>query len=230
MEIRRSFTMPFKDPDWLKKMGLGGLWLLLWVTGPAALGAMLAYIRSVAHGNETLPEWSDFRTKWIEGFLVQLGIVIYIIPVFLLQAIAFSAFEAGGERTIWITLSLAVMWLIAVAVFAYGAVVNYAVKGYFSDLFAVANIQQAIRSRSGYFGALGTSLVIVFLSYIIGSILFASLLVNGGILVLTVVGLVLLPWLIFVSWMIMGHMFGQYAAKAYGLPGLVAVPRGARKP
>ena len=229
MDIKRSLSMPFRDPNWLRKMGLGGLWLLLWVTGPAALGAILDYIHSVAQGNETLPEWSGFGAKWIAGFLVQVAIAIYCIPVYLLYGIALSAFGSGGDGIAWLALSLAAIWLIAVAVFAYGAIVNFAVKGYFGNLFAVGEISRAIRSRSGYIGVLGMAFAIAsILGAIIGIIAMLGAII-GSIspslgLVLTFMGWILLPWLIFTSWMIMGHMLGQYAAKAYGLPGLVVVP------
>ena len=67
IDLRRAFKAPFADTDWVKKTLFGWLWMLLGVTAPAVSGAQLEYIRSVSEGREELPEWNDFGDKWVRG-------------------------------------------------------------------------------------------------------------------------------------------------------------------
>ncbi len=84
IDLGRAFKAPFADTDWVKKTLLGWLWMLLGVTSPAVYGAQLEYIKSVSEGREDLPDWSDFGTKWVKGFLLLVAGFIYFLPVIVL--------------------------------------------------------------------------------------------------------------------------------------------------
>ena len=89
MDISRAFGAPFRDPRWAAKAAWAGLWTALLVTVPAVSGYHLDYIRNVAHGqDQPLPEWKgQLGRYWVRGFLLFLGIGIYVLPAVLIVLI-----------------------------------------------------------------------------------------------------------------------------------------------
>ena len=89
IDFGRALKAPFNDKGWPAKTALGFLWLLLGITSPVVYGAQLEYITRVSNGNEELPDWSDFGSKWVKGFLVSVAGFIYFLPIIILGFIMF---------------------------------------------------------------------------------------------------------------------------------------------
>lgn len=237
MDIERALGAPFKDPKWHVKSAWAGLWTILFVTAPAVTGYSLDYIWNVAHGHETpLPEWDGgFGRYWTRGLMVWVAGFVYFLPALVLMivgmapllgaAAADSASIQGarglallGSGTMCLTMLLATVYLMAVSVFFYAAQVNFAFSVGFGSMFRFGEIMARVRSDTGgYFTAWGMSVVFAFVAGIITSVV-------ASVLSATVVLAVATPFVsgavAFVSIMISSHLLGQYAARAYGLPGL----------
>ena len=69
VDLGRALKAPFQE-GWIPKSLLAIVWTFLIVTTPALMGAYLEYVRSVAYGDERLPEWSGFGEKWVKGIAV----------------------------------------------------------------------------------------------------------------------------------------------------------------
>ena len=219
-DFGRAFKAPFDDPDWVKKTLFGWLWGVLIVTSPAVTGAMLDYIKSVAHGNERLPEWDNFGDKWVRGFMVYVAAFIYFLPVWVLGAIflvpvvlagssnsnALGALASGGLCLFGL---VAIVYSLAVAVIFYAAVVNYAITGEFAAFFRFGDHIARIRANAGYWSAFGAAIVASFAAGIVAG-------------VIPIVGTILSFALSYLAYMVAGHAFGQWAAGSYNLPGLAA--------
>ena len=95
------------------------------------------------------------------------------------------------------------------SVLFYAAMVHYAVKGNFGAFFQFGEILGHVRDGSGYFVAWMWSLVI---GFGVGAVM--------SVLSATGIGAILYPAAIYLMTMITGHLFGQWAAKSYGYPGL----------
>lgn len=227
MDIGRSFSAPFKDPKWVQKVGLGGLWGLLVVTAPAQTAYQMDYIKSVANGDETLPEWSDFGGLWVRGFLAGLGYLIYMLPAVVLGFISFvplvlasmsgdsDAAAAAGLGSMCLFGGIAMIWVIVVSIFALAGITNYAMTGRFGAMFAFGEIMTKIKTP-GYWAAWGMNMVVYFVAGTIVSMLSA-----------TGVGSILATWVYFPAYLIGGHLIGQWAASAYATQGLApAAPTG----
>ncbi|MDA3935821.1 MAG: DUF4013 domain-containing protein, partial [Actinomycetota bacterium] len=225
MDIGRAFGVPFKDEKWLAKTALGALWGLLGVTAPALTGYQLDYTRAVAEGRELpLLDWSDFGRLWVRGFLGSLAMFIYMIPAVIIGTIGLLpliASAASGDEmlagaamgTVCLTSFLAVAYVIAVSVFAYAALTNYAMRENFGSLFAFGEIWQRVKTpNSGYFMAWIMSMFFAFGASAVGSVLSA-----------TGIGAILVGWPLFISQIMTAHLLGQYAAVAYQRPGLAGV-------
>jgi len=227
MDIGRSFSAPFKDPKWVQKVGLGGLWGLLVVTSPAQTAYQMDYIKSVANGDESLPEWSDFGGLWVRGFLAGLGYFIYMLPAVVIGFISFvplvlasmsgdsDAAAAAGLGSMCLLGGIAMLWIVGVSIFALAGITNYAMTGRFGSMFAFGEIMTKIKTP-GYWAAWGMNIVVYFVAGTIVSMLSA-----------TGVGSILATWVYFPAYLIGGHLIGQWAASAYATQGLApAAPTG----
>jgi CDP-diglyceride synthetase len=94
--IADAFVWPFRDPDWLGKIAIIGLILLIPVIGGInGLGWMLAALDRLRTGEERLPPANfDYLGKGVELFVVYLvyylvlvlaGMVLYVPAIFLLS-------------------------------------------------------------------------------------------------------------------------------------------------
>ncbi len=82
-----AFTFPFKDPNWLSKFMIGGIFIFLsfFLIGiPVLYGYCVEIQQRVRRGEQyPLPEWKDVGVKFILGFKYLVTLLIYYIPVFL---------------------------------------------------------------------------------------------------------------------------------------------------
>lgn len=228
MDLSRALSAPFKDQDWVVKFLLGGLWGLLVVTAPAQLGAMMSYIRSVASDDESLPAWSNFGEKWVNGLLLIVAMIIYMLPAIILYGIVLMATFIPFLTTvqevspmspmspaydmvplaapfIMICLlgAISVIWTIVASIPMSAGMVNYSITGRFGSMFAIGELIGLIRSKTGFFKAWGLNILIAVVT---------SIVVNA--LMMMIIGYVLWPWIYFFAYMAGAHIFGQWAKVA----------------
>jgi hypothetical protein len=118
MDIGKSFTYVFEDPNWIKKVLIGGgilfvglifSWLIgipLLIAGAMVLGYSLTVTKNVADGSPTpLPEWAEMGTLFMKGLYGIIGALIYFLPVIALSCclgiftgIAGSATGSAGQN------------------------------------------------------------------------------------------------------------------------------------
>ncbi len=239
MDIGRGIGAPFKDPSWITKALLGGVWAVIPFTGFALTGYYLDYLRNCAHGKETpLPEWSLFGRFWVRGLLASIALSIYMLPALVIAAIGLIpvvglavtdpyAFERGfgtaASGGACLAFALAAVYAVAVWIFAAAALTHYAMHEQFGTFFAFAEIKRRLSTHdAGYFTALVMGFVILLGATLIGGFI-------GGVLSIipilgTIASLFISGATGFVGALMAAHLFGQYAARAYDLPGLARAP------
>lgn len=221
IDLGRAFKAPFTDKDWVTKTLLGFVWVLLVVTIPAVYGAQIEYIRRVSRGDETLPGWEDFGDKWVQGVLVFIASIIYFLPVLVLMflflvPVAVSVAVEGEPGALasvtaiggaCLVILIATVYGIAASILFYAAQVHFAMSGSFGAFFEFGRIMDKVRS-GGYFTAWLYSLVIA-----VGLSFAASIAASatGGLLA------VVSPAVTYITMMMVGHVLGQWAARAYGI-------------
>ncbi len=85
MDIGKAFSYVFEDPNWLKKVGIGGVVLLIPIVNFAVFGYMLTTMKNVAEGQaQPLPEWSDFGGYFMKGLYAFVGLLVYFAPALVL--------------------------------------------------------------------------------------------------------------------------------------------------
>ncbi|GBD15930.1 hypothetical protein HRbin26_00825 [bacterium HR26] len=100
MDIGRAITYVFQDPQWLKKVLIGGLLFFIPIIGWLIIGGYwLRVIRQVAQGNDVpLPEWNDFGGDLVRGLKGFVVYVVWALPVIVL-AVCTGALGAIGDAT-----------------------------------------------------------------------------------------------------------------------------------
>ena len=85
MDIGKSFTYVFEDPNWIMKILIGGIVSIVPIVNFAALGYMVTTLKNVADGQaQPLPEWGNFGDYFMKGLYVFVGALIYIAPILVL--------------------------------------------------------------------------------------------------------------------------------------------------
>src|SRR5512140_1749174 len=97
MEIGRSFSYQFEDPEWVTKFGLGALISLVPIASLALVGYTVGIMRNMADGvTEPLPHWDDFGTKFRDGVVLAVAGLIYSAPIWLALLIAAALLAGSG--------------------------------------------------------------------------------------------------------------------------------------
>ncbi len=105
MDIGKSFTYVMDDPNWIKKVLIGGVLLFIPIVNFAVIGFALVTMKNVADGNPTpMPEWGDFGNFFMKGLYAAVGAFIWFAPAILLACCNFilsfaisMALGAGGQ-------------------------------------------------------------------------------------------------------------------------------------
>ena len=158
IDFGRSFTFAGEDPDWLKKVLIGGLFGLacaVLVGIPFVLGYFSRTLRNVAAGTRPeLPEWDDLGGLFEEGlrltavYLVYtLGVVVVLavpaafvlVPLFLASSGhggASDALAGLGALGIVALYGMIALVSLAMAVYLPAALARSALRGTIGDGFA----------------------------------------------------------------------------------------------
>ncbi len=223
LDIGRAFQFMFEDPEWIKKILIGGIVSLIPIVNFATLGYMLEVIKNVADGNpRPLPDWNNFGTLFMKGLYAFVGVLVLSLPLILVWCciIAVSTALGGSSGSssdsstsgiIGVVISclscLMVLYGIALAVYSYAALTRFALSGQLSTFWDFRGTLALIQSNlSGYLIALVMTIVA---SFIAG---FGTILCFVGVLFTT-----------FWAQLFSGHLFGQFA-RISGAAGMAPAP------
>jgi hypothetical protein len=208
MDYGKSFTYVFEDKDWLKKVAIGGLLMLVPILNLIGVGYGLRTLKAVGEGKEKpLPEWDDFGGDLVKGLLLVVAQLIYALPAIIGSVLggvvmAVLSGESGdltGGAAVCFTgvQCLAGLWGLLVAVFFPAALIRYAEKGDFSAFFRFGEIWAVIKDN------LGDYIVVLLLALVAGMI-------AGFGTIACVIGVIFTAfWAVLIEM----HLFGQILAK-----------------
>jgi hypothetical protein len=177
MDFGKAFTYVFEDPDWIKKILIAGVLLIIPIVGWLFLGGwMLETVRRVMRGDQSpLADWSDFGGLLMKGLQVFVVGFVFSLPVIVLsacpQALVAVAQESADETTVQ-ALSMVVMcfscislaYNIFLALFMPAALGNMAAHDSLGAAFRLGEVFGLLRSAIGAY-------VIVFLGSIVAGII-----------------------------------------------------------
>jgi hypothetical protein len=215
IDIGRALSFITEDEQWISKVLIGGLILLIPIIGQIALlGYMIETAQNLTRGREKpLPEWGEFGSKMLLGFHAFLISLVYSLPVVLLVfifscfLIAMTAGAEGREDEIagviagsmfcLVPLFIILGLLIQIATFA-GWVRYIRTGAVLGSAFAIGPVWEMLRAAPGTW-------LITFLVYL----LFSAL---GGLgSIACGVGALFTTMYAFIGF---GHVLGQLAGPA----------------
>lgn len=99
ISFEKSFGFVFKDPEWIKKLVIGTVFVLLtpFLIGiPFMSGYLIRIIRQRLAGKEGLPEWDNLGSVFIDGIKVIWVGFLYALPIVVITlALAILMFIVG---------------------------------------------------------------------------------------------------------------------------------------
>ena len=171
VDFGRSFTFVTEDPEWAKKVLIGGAFALasvLLVGVPFVLGYFARTLRNVVAGEpRPMPDWDDLGGLFSEGLrltavylLYTLGIVAVLAAlgcVLVLPAMALSGSGRGPSEALGVLGGLGIVALyglvmvvsLALAVYLPAALARAALRGTVADGFAWREILAFIQANLG---------------------------------------------------------------------------------
>jgi len=212
MEFGKAFTYPFEDQEWLKKMGIAGLVMLIPLLGQIIVsGWGLATTRNVIQDDpQPLADWSDFGGHLVNGLKVFVVGFVYALPIILISACPsiLLAFLDSSDDTIMSVFSVvsiciscfSIIYGIFLGLVLPAAIARLAVSGQMGDAFRFGDVFGLVRAAPA-----------AYLIVLLGGIL-AGIVAMFGI-ILCVIGMV---FTIAYAYAVNSHFYGQAYNVAMG--------------
>jgi hypothetical protein len=108
MDYMEYLKFPFRDREWLKKMLLGCIFMIIPLVNILVLGYFIECIRLGIRGETKLPDWSDWEFHLRQGlmavlvFLIYLGVpllftfILHIVPILGIMVSSIVTLLAGA--------------------------------------------------------------------------------------------------------------------------------------
>ncbi len=240
LDIGKAFGFVFEDEEWVSKILLGAVILLIPVFGWLALmGYAITVIRNVMAGEpRPLPAWNDLGRYFMDGLMLWVATLIYALPflIFICPIALVGILPAlAGENEDLIAILVGVSGLVSLGLgclaVLYGILlglvtpvlrVRYAETG---EIGACLRFGEVFRFLSANIGSIIIAQIILWVAGVVvtsvlsGLIGVLSIIPICGWIVGGVLGLLMFPvgvWLTIFS----GHLYGQIGRQA-GLAPLV---------
>ncbi len=211
MDIGKSFSFVMDDADWIKKIVIGGIIMLIPFVNFAGFGYMAELMRRVRDNDPTpLPDWDEFGKYFSDGLKLLVGFLIYSLPALLVICIMaivsgglVAAADSGGMDSDTISGAGIVM-------VAFQCV-------YFVLLLIPAVLSPAIYARFAEEGTIGSMIrfgdVLGFVKQNVGSYVIVLLVSFAVMMIIAPLGLIAcLIGVIFTQWwayLVFAHLTGQ---------------------
>jgi hypothetical protein len=203
MDVGRSVQYVFQDPNWIKKMLIGGLLSLIPIFGTfIVFGYWIRIATNVANNQDLpLPDWNDFGGDFMRGLRGAIAVFIWAIPLIVFAACGIIPAAAAGDSAAGAIASLVtigalsiafVLW-IAVAFISPIIVGRVSMSGSISSAFQYREILIDAREN------IVPLLIAVAMAYALGFVAYFGI-------ILCFVGYLFTQ---FLAYMMVSHLYGQ---------------------
>ena len=191
MDFSKSFSFVFKDPKWLSKLFIGGLWnlaSLLFFGIPFVLGYFLIVVENNIKEEESpLPFWNNLSGIFQKGFMLGIIYFAYCIPIIVISSFLEDSF-GDSEVLVLLLFMVVLFWLPIVTI-------NFAKTG---DLMAAFRFEEMLNF---VMGNIGTYVPMILLSLAVVGFSFSIGMFLAGIGI---------PFTSFWGMLVAAHLFGQF--------------------
>ena len=197
MDFSKSFSYVFRDPKWLSKVFIGGLWnsaTILLIGIPFVLGYFLSVVENTINDEENpLPFWNNLSGIFRKGLMLGIIYFAYTLPVLLISAFIEDSF-GDSDALVLVFFMVVLFWLPIVTI-------NFARTGDFMAAFKIEEMLNFVMGNTGiYVPMVLLSLAVTGFSFSIGAFI-------------AVIGI---PFTLFWGMLAAAHLFGQFGKHISG--------------
>jgi hypothetical protein len=225
MDFGKAFTYMFQDPNWLAKLGIGTLLVLVGIfLAPVFIGIVpliivtgysLVALDNVRLGHEhPLPEWQDWGRFFMLGLKAFVALFIWALPMFigfvpvLAGGVLSDNSNSGGAGAVAALLIICgscmmFLWGLFIALLTPAIYARLAATGRFAAAFELGRIWEFTRDN------LGNVIIAILLVWVAGIIAFV--LGTLGFLLLCIGAMLTIPLATLWQYLVQAHLFGQIA-------------------
>jgi len=211
MDIVENIKYPTTDSEWIKKILIGGILLIIPIINFIIGGYYIKTLRGSIEGKPGLPEWDDWGDLFITGLMVAIiGLIYMLIPLIVLfvsiggvitAAISSGDFSAGSISAIVGGSLFSVVLMLIVCLVLPMALSIYAKEDSIGAAFRIGEILSRIKSIPG--------------DYIISIIvLYALLFIVNLVAAIPILGWVIVIFANFYIVLVASKMFGEVYASS----------------
>lgn len=205
MDIGKALSYVFEDKNWLVKLIIGGILLIIPIVNFISVGYALRTLRNVAEGKEKpLPEWDNWGDYFTKGLMVFLATLLYLLPLYILLGIGGALGAVAGTIEEGALASIAALcgslvycltsiYGIAFSLWLPGALTLYIFKGNFGSMFSFSEIFRYISTNIGNY----------LIAWIISAV---AIFVASFGAILCIIGVIFTSFWAYLVW---AHLFGQ---------------------
>jgi hypothetical protein len=206
MNLGKAFTFAFEDKDWIKKLGIAGLVMLIPLIGQLTVSGWALEVtrRVIQQEPETLPDWGAFGEYLVKGLKIFVIGIVYALPIILISICAnlpVMFLGNNSDQTVITTLSListcvsclAAIYGIALWFLIPAALANFVVSGELGAAFRFSEVMALVRAAPS-----------AYLLALLGGIV-AGVIAGLGV-ILCVIGVI---FTMAYAYVIQGHLWGQ---------------------
>jgi len=226
MDFGKAFTYMFQDPNWIAKLGIGTLLVLVGIVlSPLLIGFLpllivtgysLVALDNVRLGHEhPLPEWQDWGKFFMLGLKLFVALFIWALPVIIgfVPVLAGSVLTDNGNSSgtgpiaallIICGSCLMILWGLFIALLTPAIYARLAATNRFGAAFELGKIWEFTRDN------LGNVIVAIVLVWLAG--LIAAIAGTLGFAALCIGALITIPLASLWQYLVQAHLFGQIAA------------------
>jgi len=211
MDIVENIKYPTTDSEWIKKILIGGILLIIPIINFIIGGYYIKTLRGSIEGKPGLPEWDDWGDLFITGSMVAIiGLIYMLIPLIVLfvsiggvitAAISSGDFSVGSISAIVGGSLFSVVLMLIVFLVLPMALSIYAKEDSIGAAFRIGEILSRIKSIPG--------------DYIISIIvLYALLFIVNLVAAIPILGWVIVIFANFYIVLVASKMFGEVYASS----------------
>jgi len=211
MDIVENIKYPTTDSEWIKKILIGGILLIIPIINFIIGGYYIKTLRGSIEGKPGLPEWDDWGDLFITGLMVAIiGLIYMLIPLIVLfvsiggvitAAISSGDFSVGSISAIVGGSLFSVVLMLIVFLVLPMALSIYAKEDSIGAAFRIGEILSRIKSIPG--------------DYIISIIvLYALLFIVNLVAAIPILGWVIVIFANFYIVLVASKMFGEVYASS----------------
>jgi hypothetical protein len=211
MDIVENIKYPTTDSEWIKKILIGGILLIIPIINFIIGGYYIKTLRGSIEGKPGLPEWDDWGDLFVKGLMVAIiGFIYSLIPLIVLfvsiggvitAAISSGDFSAASISAIVGGSLFSVVLMLIVCLVLPMALSIYAKEDSIGAAFRIGEILSRIKSVPG--------------DYIITIIvLYALLFIVNLVAAIPIIGWVIIIFANFYIALVASKMFGEVYASS----------------